>query len=94
MGNKIIIRPVVIYKNNRLEEKSMRIYKKAIRQFKKQLNAEDTDLHPDVIYATYKGLLLQRRILKLENWIRYFSMKIGYEVIKLKMNGKGRWTIK
>lgn len=51
MGNKIIIRPVVIYKNNRLEEKSMRIYKKAIRQFKKQLNAEVTDLHPDVILS-------------------------------------------
>jgi hypothetical protein len=93
MDNKITIRPVVIYKRNRLEEKSMRIYKKVIRSYKKQLNAEVTDLHPDVIYATYKGLLLQRRILKLENWIRHFSMKIGYKVIKLKMNGKGRWTI-
>lgn len=94
MDNKIVIRPVVIYKNNRLEEKSMRIYKKAIRQFKKQLSAEVTDLHPDVIYATYKGLLLQRRILKLENWIRYFTMKVSEKVIKLKFNGKGRWTIK
>ena len=94
MDKKIVIRPVVIYKNNRLEEKSMRVYKKVIKRFKKQLNSEVTELHPDVIYATYKGLLLQRRILKLENWIRHFTMEISSKVIKLKFNGKGRWTIK